>query len=186
MYQPMAEASSLSPAQSDERTALRIVPSMDSIASEHLRDTSERFHALKLSLQLEGRLLARDGHVKYYVCPTAADIDTIEHALRRLFPDSTKVETTTLPTGTVEEPTAALELHGRGEHLSDWQARCSDERLPRPAGPRKEHALFFPTFFARPSAAHRAARGRCEKWVYNRSMMVATPWPKPMHIVLRP
>ena len=119
----MAEASLPSQTRSDKRTALRIVPSTDSIASEHLRDTFERFHALELSLQLEVRLLARDGHIEYYVCPTTADIDTIEHVLRRLFPDSTEIETATLPTATDEEPTAALELHGRGERRSDWQTR---------------------------------------------------------------
>ena len=119
----MAEASSPSPVRSDERTALRIVPSTDSIASEHLRDIFERFHALELSLQLEVRLLAHDGHIEYYICPAAAGTNTIEHALRRLFPDSTEVETATLSTETVEEPAAALELHGRGERLRDWQTR---------------------------------------------------------------
>ena len=119
----MVEASSPSKHQSSERTALQIVPSTDSIASEHLRDTFERFHALELSLQLEVRLLARDGHIEYYVCPTAADTDTIEHVFHRLFPDSTEIETATLPTATDEEPAAALELHGRGERRSDWQTR---------------------------------------------------------------
>ena len=131
----MAEASSSSQTRSGERPTLRIVPSTNSIASEHLRDTFERFHALDLSLQLEIRLLARDGRIEYYICPAAANIDTIEHALRRVFPDSTEVETTTLPTGAVEKPTAALELHGRGERLRDWQTRLRpvvrDEETPQ-------------------------------------------------------
>jgi hypothetical protein len=43
----------------------------------------------------------------------AADSDTVEQTLHRLFSDSTEFETTTLPTTAIEEPTAALELHGR-------------------------------------------------------------------------
>ena len=45
------------------------------------------------------------------------------------------METTTLPTGAVEEPTAALELHGRGERLRDCQTRLRpvvrDEETPQ-------------------------------------------------------
>lgn len=150
-----------------------LLPSSSSAPPSHaLEDTFERLHSLDPDLELEFRLVARDGTVEYYVTVDSSQESTIKHTFRRVFPAATRIEREPLPQELpIEAPTASLECVGWGDRRLDWQTRlqpleCDDEpsnfpwlrsptrsRTPtrslstRPSSPRR------PTGVATPSTA---------------------------------
>lgn len=122
----MAKTESTSDSSSVRRIALRIVPDTGRLDARALKDTFERLHSLDLDLELEVRLVARDGTVEYYVSTDSTQESTIEHTLRRVFPSETSIEREPLSDETLPEaPTAALECVGRGDRRLDWQTRLT-------------------------------------------------------------
>ena len=101
---------------------VRIDLDTDSLNADAIEGTFERLQALGEPFGLEVRLLAGEDGLEYYLGTTADHVSTLEHVLRRLFPDGTDIEATA-PPPVPDEPTAALTLRGRGERRDDWQTR---------------------------------------------------------------
>lgn len=134
----MAKTESSSDSTSARRIVLRIVPDTGRLDARALEDTFERLHSLDLDLELEFRLVAREGSVEYYVTADSTQESTIEHTLRRVFPAETSLERESLPEDIVPDaPTAALECVGWGERRDDWQTRLKPVL-------RDDEALQFP------------------------------------------
>lgn len=118
----MAKTETSSDTTTRERITLRITPDTGQLDHRALEDTFERLHSLDHDLELEFRLVARDGAVEYYVTAAPGQTATIEHTLRRVFPAESIIGRETLPAELPpDSPTAALECVGWGDRRHDWQ-----------------------------------------------------------------
>jgi DNA helicase HerA-like ATPase len=106
----------------DVDTYLRVTLDTDPLQAARLETAFNRLHSLGYDVRLDVHLVATDGRVAYYVGTADTHAATVEHTLRDLFPEGTQLERET-PPGLPENPTAALELHGRGDRRDDWQTR---------------------------------------------------------------
>ena len=111
------------PSQSSQIDSyLKITLDEGKLNATGLETAFTRLHSIGFDARIEVRLVAENSHIEYYVGTQKERFRTLDRTLYRVFPSGTDFEVDT-PPDLPSEPSAALELRGRGERRGDWQTR---------------------------------------------------------------
>ncbi len=100
---------------------VRVTVDADELNATRISEAFQKLHAFGQRFHLEIRLVA-DERLTYYVGTSEDKILSVERTLRGICSDGVELDRES-PPAVPEEPTAALEVRGRGERYNDWQTR---------------------------------------------------------------